>query len=33
MSGKNEFKELMKKIGKLDHQIVELGKALTKDKK
>ena len=33
MSGKKEFKELMKKIEKLDHQIVELGKALTKDKK
>ena len=33
ISRNKEFKEIIKKIGKLDHQIVELGKAFTKEKK
>jgi len=33
ISAKKEFKELIKKIGKLDQKIVELGKTLTKVKK
>ncbi|MBU0580748.1 MAG: hypothetical protein KKA19_06195 [Candidatus Margulisbacteria bacterium] len=33
ISVKKEFKELMKKIGELDHQIIDLGKKLTKANK
>ena len=33
ISAKKEFKELIKKIGKLDQKIVALGKTLTKAKK
>lgn len=33
ISSKKDFKNLMKKIGEVDHQIVDLGKKLTKEKK